>query len=66
MIKDLGGLTYRSVSIIHSVIDTVTSRKFIDVFDQSAVNFIVGCILLMLPIKVFSFSSPCSQRKNIS
>ena len=42
------GLTYRSVFIIPSVIDAVTSKTFIDVFDQSAVNFIVECILLTL------------------
>ena len=34
--------------MIPSVIDTVTSKTFIDVFDQSAVNFIVECILLTL------------------
>ena len=60
------GLTYRSVSIIPSVIDTVTSKKVIDVFYQSGVNFIVDCILLMLSINDFSFSSPWSQRENIS
>ena len=35
-------LTFRSVSMIPSAIDTVTSRKFIDLFDQSAKHFKLG------------------------
>ena len=57
-------MVYSSVSIILSAIDTITSRTFINVFNQSAVNVIVGCILLVLSMK--AFSSPCSQRENIS
>ena len=48
------GLTYRSVSIMPYGTDTIASRKFIDVFDKSAMDFIIRCILLMLPIKITS------------
>ena len=43
------------VSIIPFAIDTVTSRKFIDFFDESAVNFILGCILKMLSTRTLVF-----------
>ena len=52
-----------------SAIDTVASRKFIDVFDQYAMNFMVGCILLILSkiqfcrrentLKRWKFQSDC-------
>ena len=38
----------------------------IDVWDHSAVNFIVGCFLFKCSINSLSFSSPCSQRKKMS
>ena len=48
------------------MIDAVTFRKCIDVFDQSTVILLVECVLLILCINDFNFSIPWSQRKNIS
>ena len=36
-----------TISIILSVIDTITSRKSIDVFDYSALHFLVGWVLVI-------------------
>ena len=60
------GLTNKSVSITPSIRDTVTSKKLIEVFDHSAVNFMVGCALLILSINDFNLFSPCSHKKNKS
>ena len=38
------------VSITPSIRDTVSFKKFIEVFDHSAVKFMVGCNLLILLI----------------
>ena len=38
-------------TIIPSAIDAATFRKCIEGFGQSAVSFIIGCILLMLSTK---------------
>ena len=42
------GLTYQSVSITDSARDTVTSKKLMEVFDDSTVNLMVGGTLLIL------------------
>ena len=59
-------LTYKSVSITPSIRDTVTSKKLIEVFDHSAVNFMVGCTLLILSINDFNAFLPSSHQKNMS
>ena len=48
---------------------TITSKKFIDLCDHSAVNFIIGWIerfSLRVFTKFLNFSSPCSQIKEVS
>ena len=57
------GLTYRPVSIIPYGTDTIKSRKFIDAFDEPAVDFKFGRILLMLPIKITSILFHVPRRK---
>ena len=44
----------KSVSVNSSLRDAVTSKKLIEVFDHFAVNFMVGCTLLILTIKNFN------------
>ena len=44
----------------------MTSKKLIEVFDHLAVNFMVGCTLLILSINDFNLFSPCSHKKNMS
>ena len=60
------GLTDKSVSITPSMRDTVTSKKLIEVFNHSVLNFMVGCTLLILSINDFNLFSPCSHKKNMS
>ena len=59
-------LTRKSVSIISSIRDTVLSKKFIEFFDYSVVNFMVGCMLIVFSINDFNLFSPCSHNKNMS
>ena len=56
-------LTYKSVSITSSIRDTVTSKKLIEVFDHSAVNFMVLCTLLILSINYLIYSHHVPVRK---
>ena len=44
----------------------MTSKKSIEVFDHSTVNFLVGFTLLILSINDFNLFSPCSHKKNVS
>ena len=44
----------------------MTSRKLMEVFDHSVVNFMVGCALLILSINDLNLFSPCSHQKNMS
>ena len=44
----------------------MTSKKLIEVFDHSVVNFMVGCTLLILSINDFNLFSPYSHQKNMS
>ena len=44
----------------------MTSKKLIEIFDHSAVNFMVGCALLILSINDFDLFSPYSHQKNMS
>ena len=37
-----------------------------EVFDHSAVNFMIGCALLILSINDFNLFSPCFHKKNMS
>ena len=60
------GLTYNSVSITPFVRDTVTSTKFVEVSDHPAVNFMVGCTLLILCKNDFDLFSSYSHKKNMS
>ena len=41
------------------------SKKLIDVWGHSAVNFIAGCFPFKWSINSLSFSCPCSQRKKM-
>ena len=60
------GFTGKSVCIIHSVRDTVTSKKLTKIFDHSALKFMVGWTLLILSMNDFNLFAPCSCKKNMS
>ena len=51
------GFKYKSVSVNSSIRDTMTSKKLIEVFDYSALNFMVGCTSLILLVKTFNLFS---------
>ena len=57
--------TYKSVVTFPRIGEIVTSKKLINVWDHSAVNFVVGCFSFRYFINSLSFSSPCSQRKKM-
>ena len=44
----------------------MTSKKLIEVFDHSTVNFMVGCTLLILSTNDIHLFSPCSHKQNMS
>ena len=44
----------------------MASKKLMEVFDHSAINFMVGCTILILSINDFNLFSPCSYKKNMS
>ena len=59
------GFTYESVVTFPPLFETVISKKFVNIWDHSALNFIVACFSFNCSINSLSFSSPCSQRRKI-
>ena len=59
------GFTYESVVIFPPLFETVISKKFANVWDHPALNFMVACFSFNCSINSLSFSSPCSQRRKI-
>ena len=57
--------TYKYVVTFPSISENVTSKKLINVWDHSVMNFMVGCFSFKCSIKSLSFSSSCSQRKKM-
>ena len=61
------GLVCKSVVICSPLCKvTLTLRNDIDVLDYSAVNLMVGCMLLISSKNCLKHSSPCGQITNTS
>ena len=57
------GLTYKSVVTFLPIKESATSKKLIDVWDHSAVNFIVGYFSFYFSVNSLNSFSLCSQYK---